>query len=118
MILSRGFVRKAMDLPNTLAQRFEQRRAPSVRGEGSGPLIGLLVRLGQKSHRRIGGIHVLSNCDYELHFTVRLLLLHGELVQLAQLIGRILLRMVPFGQCRFSSAKPNYTSAGKTGGCW
>jgi hypothetical protein len=36
--------------------------------------------------------------------------LYGEMVQLAQFIGRILFSVVPFSQCGSSSAKPNYTA--------
>ena len=104
-----------MDLPDTLAQRFEQGGTPAVRSERSGFLVGLFIRLGQEFHRRVRRIDVLFDGYHEFDVAFRLVFLYGEVVQLAQLIGWILLSMVPFSQCRSSPAKPNYTAERRRG---
>jgi len=43
-------------------------------------------------------MHVFSDRNREFDIAFRLALLDGELLQQAQLIGRVLFSMVPFGQ--------------------
>jgi hypothetical protein len=92
------FVWKSMDLPDTLIERVKQRCAPAHGSEGSRLLIGLLVGLSQKFHGGVGRMHVFSDSNCEFDITSRLALLDGEVLQQAQLIGRVLFSMMPFGQ--------------------
>ena len=90
-----------MDLPNTLVERIKQRCAPAHRSKRNSFLIRLLVGLSQEFHRWVRRMHVFSDRNREFDIASRLALLHGEVLQQAQLVGRVLFSMVPLGQVDF-----------------
>ena len=87
-----------MDLPNALVERVKQSCAPAHGSKGGRFLIRLLVSLSQEFHCRVRRVHVLSDRNREFDIASRLVLLDGEVLQQAQLIGRVLFSMMPFGQ--------------------
>jgi hypothetical protein len=87
-----------MDLTDTLVERVKQSCAPAHGSEGGRFLIRLLVGLSQKFHCGVRRVHVFSDRNREFYIASRLALLDGEVLQQAQLIGRVLFSMMPFSQ--------------------
>ena len=87
-----------MDLPNALVERVKQSCAPAHGSKGGCFLIRLLVGLSQEFHCRVRRVHVFSDRNREFDIASRLVLLDCELLQQAQLIGRVLFSMMPFSQ--------------------
>src|SRR5579871_1777609 len=90
------FVRKTVDRLDAFGERLNQRRAPSERREGRCVLIGLLVGLREELERGIGRRNKLPHCDEKFHVAAGLTLLHGEVMQQAQFLRRIVLCESPF----------------------
>lgn len=92
-----------MDRLNALRERLHQRWAPPKWSKGRGILVGLFVGLREELERRIGWRNVLPHGDQELDVAARLPLLHGEMMQHAQLFGRLVLSEAPFNHSRAPS---------------
>src|ERR1700692_4342086 len=75
-------MRKTLHLAHALRQRPQKRFAPTHRGVGSHTLIGLLIRLREKSHRGVLRGQEFLDGDGEFHFPVLLLPDHRKMMHL------------------------------------
>ena len=90
-------VREPLDGADTLRERVEQGSSPSARGVWHDLLVCLLVRLGEKLHRRLTRGQVFLDPDHEFHLAPILFLEDREVMELRQLLIRTGLRESPLG---------------------